>query len=291
MKKVTFTLLLVGLITTSCVSKKKYVALENQLANSTTNLQKTTLEKEKLEAKFKKIEERVKIYNNKINSLRDENVSLERNNLRFIDGNVIVLSKKQKEELRKTLAKVDTYKLSQAETLKDSINLAIDYTLKNSINSVGLYSYNDDDININIENTVVMISVSDKLLFKSGSYRVNKKAHSLLQKLASVINSEPSIDVMIEGHTDSQSIKTSSSIKDNWDLSVQRATAIVRLLEKKYAVESSRLIASGRGSSMPLTDNSTKKDRARNRRTRIIILPNLDKFFAMLSSETPAVKS
>ena len=290
MKKVTFTLLLLGLIATSCVSKKKYVALENQLSNSTTNLQKTTLEKERLEAKFKKIEERVENYNNKINSLRDENVTLERNNLQFIDGNVTVLSKKQKEELRKTLAKVDAYKLSQAKTLKDSINLAIDYTLKNSINSAGLYSYNDEDININIENTVVMISVSDKLFFKSGSYRVNKKAHPLLQKLAHIINSEPSMDVMIEGHTDSQSIKT-AAIKDNWDLSVQRATAIVRLLEKKYAVESSRLIASGRGSSMPLTDNSTKKDRARNRRTRIIILPNLDKFFAMLSSETPAVKS
>lgn len=290
MKQVTFTLLLLGLMTTSCVSKKKYVALEEQLANSTTHLQKTTLEKEKLEAKFRKIEERVQNYNNKINSLRDENVSLERNNLQFIYGNVTVLSKKQKEELGKTLAKVDANKLSNVKTLKDSINLAIDYTLKKSINSTGLYLYNDDDININIENTVVMISVSDKLFFKSGSYRVNKKAHPLLKKLADVINSEPSMDVMIEGHTDSQSIKT-ATIKDNWDLSVKRATAIVRILEKKHAVESSRLIASGRGSSVPLTDNSTKKNRARNRRTRIVILPNLDKFFAMLSSETSAIKS
>ncbi|MGB0880400.1 MAG: OmpA family protein [Polaribacter sp.] len=290
MKKVTFTLLLLGLMTASCVSKKKYIALENQLANSTSNLQKTTLEKERLEARFKKIEDRVKNYNNKINSLKDENVSLERNNLQFIDDNVTVLSKKQKEALRKTLAKVDANKLSKAKTLKDSINLAIDYKLKNSINSAGLYSYNDDDININIENTVVMISVSDKLFFNSGSYRVHKKAHPLLQKLAAVINSEPSMDVMIEGHTDSQSIKT-ATIKDNWDLSVKRATAIVRLLEKKHAVKSSRLIASGRGSSMPLTDNSTKKNRARNRRTRIVILPNLDKFFALLSSENSAIKS
>lgn len=286
MKKVTFTLLLIGLMTTSCVSKKKYVTLDNQLTSTKANLQKTTLEKEILVAKFDKIEKRIENYNNKINSLKDENVSLERNNLHFIDDNVIVLSKKQKEELKKTLTKVDAYKVSKAKTLKDSINLALDYTLRNSVNSIGIY--NDKDININIENTVVMISVSDKLLFNSGSYRVSKKAYPLLQKLADVINSEPSMDVMVEGHTDSRSIKT-ATIKDNWDLSVQRATAIVRLLEKKYAIKSSRLIAAGRGSSMPLADNIIKKNRARNRRTRIVILPNLDKFFAMLFSDTIAI--
>lgn len=286
-KSITPTLLLIGLMATSCVSKKKYVALDNQLTSTKADLQKTTLEKEILETKFEKIEKRIENYNNKINSLKDENVSLERNSLQFIDNNITVLSKNQKEALKNILTKVDANKLSKAKTLKDSINLALDYSLRNSANSLGIY--NDEDININIDNTVVMISVSDKLLFSSGSYRVNKKAYPLLQKLANVMNSEPSMDVMIEGHTDSRSIST-ATIKDNWDLSVKRATSIVRLLEKKYAVKSNRLIAAGRGSSMPLADNVIKKNRARNRRTRIVILPNLDKFFAMLFSDTTAFK-
>jgi chemotaxis protein MotB len=266
----------------SCVSKKKYVALVSKLQDTKVNLKKTTLEKNALKAKFSKIESRIYNYNKRINSLSDENVSIDRNSLKFTNNNFTVLSKQQKKSLNKTLTKVDVNKLSKAKNLKDSINLALDYNLKNSMKSAGLY--NDNDININVENTVVMISVSDKLLFSSGSSKVNKKAEPLLQKLVDVINSEPSMDVMVEGHTDSQSIKT-ASIKDNWDLSVQRATAIVRLLENKYFVKSKRLIASGRGSSMPLVDNNSKENRAKNRRTRIVILPNLDKFFALLAND------
>ena len=275
-------ILIISLIMVSCVSKKKYVALVSKLQDTKVNLKKTTLEKNALKAKFSKIESRIYNYNKRINSLSDENVSIDRNSLKFTNNNFTVLSKQQKKSLNKTLTKVDVNKLSKAKNLKDSINLALDYNLKNSMKSAGLY--NDNDININVENTVVMISVSDKLLFSSGSSKVNKKAEPLLQKLVDVINSEPSMDVMVEGHTDSQSIKT-ASIKDNWDLSVQRATAIVRLLENKYFVKSKRLIASGRGSSMPLVDNNSKENRAKNRRTRIVILPNLDKFFALLAND------
>ena len=272
------------LLVASCVSKKKYLELDEKLINTKASLQKTTIEKERLEAKFGSIEKRVENYNNKINSLRDENVTLERSNLGFTDDDITVLSEKQKVELGKTLSKIDAKKVAQAKTLKDSINLAVDYKVKKSMRSAGMYS--EEDININIENTVVMISVSNKLLFASGSFDVNKKANPLLQKIADVINSEPSMDVMIEGHTDSKTLNNpTNALKDNWDLSVKRATAIVRLLEKKYFIKSNRLIAAGRGSSMPLVKNNSKENRARNRRTRIVILPNLDKFFAMLSSD------
>ncbi len=280
MKKFIIPFVAISLLTTSCVSKKKYAQLEQQYIDANGNLQKTTLEKEALEAKFAKIEKRVDNYNNKINSLKDENVTLEKSKLNFSDDNKIILSKEQREGLTATLAKIDANKLAQAKTLKDTVNLVLDYNLKNSMHSAGIY--NDSDIDINVENTVVMISVSDKLLFRSGSAKVNKNAFPLLQKLADVINSEPSMDVMIEGHTDSQTINT-PTIKDNWDLSVKRATAIVRLLEKTYFIKPERLIASGRGSSVPLVLNDTKENRARNRRTRIVILPNLDKFFGMLA--------
>ena len=141
----------------------------------------------------------------------------------------------------------------------------------------------DEDISIDIDNTVVMISISDKMLFNSGSYRVSNKASGILTKLAEVINSEPSLEVMVEGHTDPRTIST-PVLEDNWDLSVKRATSIVRKLQKEYDVDPAKLIASGRSSYKPLVDNETKENMAKNRRTRIVLLPNMDKFFAMLSS-------
>ncbi|CAA0152900.1 OmpA/MotB family protein [Tenacibaculum maritimum] len=276
-------LMVIGMAT-SCVSKKKYVALEENYNNTRGTLQKTTLEKEALEKKFAKIEKRVENYNKKINSLRDVNSDLQKENDVKLDmvGNVAVISNTMKVKMRETLAKVDPSELANAKTLKDSLNIAVAHNLKKSIDTSSLE--NSDDVNINIDQTVVMISVSDKLLFNTASYRVNRKAYKLLSKLADVIKSEPSMDVMIEGHTDSRSIHN-EVIEDNWDLSVKRATSIVRLLEKKYGVDPSRLIASGRGSSVPLADNNSRVNRARNRRTRIVILPNLDKFFGLLAEE------
>ncbi|ALU76150.1 OmpA/MotB family protein [Tenacibaculum finnmarkense] len=282
MKKVSV-LAAVTVLTTACVSKKKYVQLEQQYKATQGTLQKTTLEKEALTAKFAKIENRVAIYNTKINSLRGINSGLRKQNdikLDMVEGAVI--SNDMKIKMRKTLENVDATELANAKTLKDSMNLAVSYQLKKSINVSELE--NSDDINVNIDKTVVMISISDKMLFKTASYNVNRNAYKTLKKLADIIKSEPSMDVMIEGHTDSRGIHN-EVIKDNWDLSVKRATSIVRILENKYKVNASRLIASGRGSSLPLVDNKTSANRARNRRTKIIILPNLNKFFGLMASE------
>ena len=161
------------------------------------------------------------------------------------------------------------------------INLAVSYNLKQNISE----GADADDIDINVDETVVMINVSDKLLFGSGSYRVTKEAQPLLKKLAEVINSEPAMEVMIEGHTDDRTMVKESYLQDNWDLSVRRATSIVRILQDKYNVEPSKLIAAGRSSYQPLVDNTNKDNMAKNRRTRIVIIPNLDKFFAMLESD------
>ena len=274
--KIISLLVTVVILTTSCVSKKKYIELEKQHKDIKGTLQKTAFEKKELELKFAKIEQRVNRYNTKINSLKQENdVKLD-----MVEGTV--MSNKMKEKMRKTLANVAPAELAKAKTLKDSMNLAISYQLKKSINVADFE--NLDDINVNIDQTVVMISISDKMLFKTGSYTINSKAYNTLSKLASIIKSEQSMDVMIEGHTDSRQIKT-SVLEDNWDLSVKRATSIVRVLEKRFGIDSSRLIASGRGSSLPLVDNKTNANRAKNRRTKIIILPNLDKFFGLLAGE------
>lgn len=278
MIKKIITIVVLAALLGSCVSKKKYVELEQDLSNTKGELQQTTIEKEELEAKFAKIEERVVEYNSKINSLQEINDK----QFFFVKDNLTVLSKNTRDNLNATLAKVSAEDLAGAKTLKDSMDLAISYKLKKSINETNLNE--DININVSIDKTVVMISVADSLLFKSGSYRINSKANDFLQKLAEVIKSEPSMDVMIEGHTDSKTIHT-AGIEDNWDLSVKRSTAIVRLLQNKYNVNPSQLIPAGRSSYVPLTDNDTKENRARNRRTNIILMPNLNKFFALLADE------
>ena len=272
------------LLTASCVSKKKYVALENQYVDTKANLQKTTLAKEALQSKITKIENRVALYNEKINSLKGDNITLKKENYLKLDkvGSGLVVSNKTRETMRKTLSKLAPEVLAEAKSLKDSLNLAISYNLKNKINSSNLN--NSDNIDLDIDQTVVMISISDKLLFNTASYRVKNAAYPIIEKLANVIKSEPSMDVMIEGHTDSRTIST-DMIQDNWDLSVKRATSIIRVLESKYNIDGSRLIASGRGSTIPLVPNTSKQNRAKNRRTRIVILPNLDKFFALIAAE------
>jgi chemotaxis protein MotB len=161
------------------------------------------------------------------------------------------------------------------------MNLAVSYNLQKSLDKSNFNE--DEDIAINIEESVVMISISDKLLFNTASYSINKKADDILGKIAAVINSEPSIEVMVEGHTDARTIST-SKVADNWDLSVLRATSVVRKLQKDFDVAPEKLIASGRSSYKPVADNESKDNMAKNRRTRIVILPNIDKFFALMAS-------
>ncbi|HNU59504.1 MAG TPA: cell envelope biogenesis protein OmpA, partial [Aquaticitalea sp.] len=192
MRKISIALLAV-VVMSSCVSKKKYVALEHENGQLKSELTKTKVEKEDLEAKFSAIQARVDQYNQKINSLTAESDAKMVN----VDGTVI--SENSKKAMRETLKKVPPAYFVNVKTLKDSMNLAVSYNLKNSIDTSNLQE--DEDIAVNIQETVVMISISDKMLFESASYKVSNKANNILQKLADVINSEPSIEVMVEGHT------------------------------------------------------------------------------------------
>lgn len=280
MKKISV-LLLLAIFTVSCVSKKKYLALQQENGEIKSELQKTRVAKEDLEAKFDKIQERVEAYNSKIMSLKEENDSkLE------VAENGTVISNKTKERMRETLKNVDPAKLSQAKTLKDSMNLAVAYNLEKTINESNINE--DEDFAVDINETVVMISIADNMLFNTASYRLSSKADKVLKKLADVINSEPSLDVMVEGHTDARTIST-VNIADNWDLSVLRATSVVRKLQDQYNVAPEKLIASGRSSYQPIASNDNAEDRAKNRRTRIIILPNIDKFFALMAENDTAI--
>ena len=162
---------------------------------------------------------------------------------------------------------------------KDSLNMALVMNLKGAIGNL-----DDKDINIKVDKGVVYIDISDKLLFKSGSYDVTDRAKVVLGKVAKVLNNQPDIEFLVEGHTDSVAFKNGILI-DNWDLSVKRATTVVRLLQEQYGLDPKRMSAAGRGQYLPVADNSTAEGRAANRRTRIVILPQLDQFFKLLEKK------
>ena len=283
MKKISI-LLVTAILLSSCVSKKKYLALEQENGEIKSELTKTRVEKEDLEKKFAVIEARVSDYNTKIQSLNEdvEGLTIE-NKAKFeVSKDGTVASGASKQKMRETLMNVDPAKLAAAKTLKDSMNLAVQYNLNKAIDTSDLNE--DGDIVVDINDTVVMISIADNMLFNTASYRVGNKADKILKKLADVINSEPSLDVMVEGHTDARSINT-DKITDNWDLSVLRATSVVRKLQKQFKVAPEQLIASGRSSYQPLVENDSRANRSKNRRTRIILMPNIDKFFALMEAK------
>ncbi|MCB0703716.1 MAG: OmpA family protein [Saprospiraceae bacterium] len=197
-----------------------------------------------------------------------------------------IVSKTEAESIKKSLENIsDQYgfiqDLTQKIQQKDSLNLALVMNLKRSLSNI-----NDDDIQIEVRGGKVHVSISDKLLFDSGSSRLNTRAMEVLDKIATVVNDHDGLDIIVEGHTDNVPI-SNSCLKDNWDLSAHRATAVVRVLQDQYYVAPDRLMAAGRSQYLPIADNSSPAGQAANRRTEIVITPNLDQFFQLL--ESPAL--
>jgi len=193
-----------------------------------------------------------------------------------------VISGSQAESIKKSLDNIgskDAYiqNLQAALAHKDSLNMALVMNLKGAIGNM-----DDKDINIKVEKGVVYIDISDKLLFKSGSWDVNDAAKTVLGKVATVLKAQPDIEFMVEGHTDNKPYNHPGPLKDNWDLSVKRATSVVRILQGQYGLDPAHITAAGRGEYVPVGGNDTEDGRAANRRTRIVILPQLDQFFKLL---------
>ena len=217
--------------------------------------------------------------------LREDQIKfLQANNQDLINnlGNLTTLSQKGAENLEKSLESLkekDTRikSLRDAVTRKDSVTLALVTSLKGVLGDMS-----DEDIEINVEKGVVYVSISDKLLFRSGSFAVNNAAKEVLGKVAKVINDKPELEFMVEGHTDNVPIKVEGT-QDNWDLSVRRATSIVRILQKEFDVSPERMTAAGRAEYVPIADNDSSAGRAKNRRTRIVVLPKLDQFYDLIN--------
>jgi chemotaxis protein MotB len=211
---------------------------------------------------------------------------LRENNAQLLNrlSDLSVVSKTGAESIKKSLETMEEQgkyikDLTASLQRKDSLNLQLVMNLKKSLDNI-----NDDDVNIEVKKGVVFISLSDKLLFKSGSYEINKSADNVLAKIAKVVNDHKDIEILVEGHTDNVPMKN-DCMKDNWDLSVMRSTSIVRSLQSKYGVDPKRMTAGGRSEFLPKTSNENTAGRSTNRRTEIIITPKLDQFFELMKPE------
>ena len=285
MKKFIIAMSVLGLITTSCVSKKKYAELEARNKQTEDLLNTATV-------KLNMCLDEKNNLTHKLESMKNQNDLLKENNQQLINnmGNLTTLTQKGAENLEKSLESLREKDLTiknlrDAVTRRDSINLALVQSLKGVLSNL-----DDQDVDIKVEKGVVFINISDKMLFSSGSYTISKNAKSVLEKVAKVVKNKPDFEFMVEGHTDNVNIKT-SCIRDNWDLSVMRATEIVRVLQKDFGVAPERMTAAGRSYYVPLASNGDANGRALNRRTRIVILPKLDQFYTMIEEgmKDPAI--
>ncbi len=266
------------LIMTSCVSKKEFAALEEKQKETQDLLNSATVKLNSCLSDKAAAMARMEGYQNQLADMRKTNEDLINTK-----GNLTTLTQKGAENLEKSLESLKEKdlkitRLQDALNRKDSVTLAIVTSLKKAV------GINDPDIEINVEKGVVFISIADKLLFKSGSYNVTNEARGVLSKVAKVINSKPSFEAMVEAHTDNVPYNKGGVLEDNWDLSVKRATSVVRVLES-LDVNPQQLIAAGRSSYVPLVNNDTAENRAINRRTRIVVLPKIDEFYEMVEEE------
>lgn len=276
-KTLLFGVLSVVVIFSSCVSKKKFKTLQDQLnvaqqdatscGNAAARLKLDNTNKEELI-----VDLRSQLTDCK--KMRDKQLTTV--------GDLTVLSQSANNNIKETLAQLERkdkyiHLLQAAKSKADSLNLALAVNLKGVLKD-GL---DDKDVDIKVDKTVVFINLSDNVLFKKGSSDLSPKASEVLAKIAKIIESRPELEVMVEGYTDSDPIKNACN-KDNWDLSVHRSTSVVRLLQGEFKINPNRLIAAGRAEFNELVPNTTPENKTINRRTRIIILPKLNEFYELL---------
>ncbi len=271
----------------SCVSSKKLKTCERQAAQELSAHAQTKQALSDCENQRKLYESKVADLQAQLSAMKDQTTFLKENNtqaLRQLE-NLSVISSSQAESIRKSMENMGVkdnmiFSLQSSLAQRDSLNMALVMNLKGAIGNL-----DDKDINIKVDKGVVYIDISDKMLFKSGSYNITDKASEILGKVALVLKNQKDIEFMVEGHTDNVPFSRGDLV-DNWDLSVKRATAVVRVLQNKYGLSPSMMTAAGRSEYQPLGPNDSAEGKAANRRTRIVILPQLDQFFKLL--ERPA---
>jgi chemotaxis protein MotB len=244
-----------------------------EISGLKNNVADLTSKNNTLNAQYRELTEKDEDLQRRYNSLLDESLSsTEQLNMALkAKSDELALKEQMLSERERTLRE-----MQQTIARQDSIANRLNSILRNS-----LLGFNSDELSVEIKNGKVYVSMTDKLLFKSGSATVEDKGKEALKVLGDVLDNNPDIDILVEGHTDNVPIRT-NLYKDNWDLSVGRATSIVRILSVDYKIDPTRLTASGRGEYYPKADNGTADGRAKNRRTEIILSPKLDEIMELL---------
>ncbi|MEM9822730.1 MAG: OmpA family protein [Bacteroidota bacterium] len=294
-------LLALGLSLPACVSKKQFAALQTQLDASNqelgecgekindymSRLSTCEQEKEQLRGEIRSQESNLQFREEQIKDLKEQisDVRNQRDKQIKQVEDLTDLSKSASDNINESLSQLaqkDKYihLLQAAKTKADSINLALAVNLKSVLRD----GIDDNDVEVKVDKTVVFINLSDKMLYQSGSANITPRANEVLGKIATIIESRPNLEVMVEGYTDNMPINQ-TCFKDNWDLSVKRATSVVHVLQSTYNIDPNRLIAAGRGEYNALASNDTPEGRATNRRTRIIILPKIGEFYDLLNPD------
>lgn len=277
----------------SCASKKKMLAVQTEKDQIQLQLDKVRTDLSDCDGKVAKLNTDLRNRQSELDAgmartkeMQDQLDFLKKNNNALLDrmSDLSVISKEGAESIKKSMEVMGNQgsyirDLNSNIQRKDSLNMALVMNLKRSLQDVS-----DEDVQIEVKKGVVYVSLSDKMLFNTGSYDLTTRAEDVLGKVAKILNDYKQIDILVEGHTDNVPFR-SGNLTDNWDLSVKRATSVVRTLQMKYGVDGSRMIAGGRGEYMPKMDNTTKDSRGMNRRTEIIITPKLDQFFNLYTPE------
>ena len=252
------TIAVMGVSLTSCVSKKQYEAL---------NLN------------YKQCIEGAAERQREIQDLKSANAGLTSENTLLRDQNGALKSSLDACLANQGKGSSNKYikQLISTNSKNDSLNLALSNKLKRSLDNVA-----DADVDVKVLKGVVMISLSDKMLYKTGDYNILPAARDVLGKVAKVINDYDTYSVLIEGNTDNVPLASANLPKDNWDLSALRGTAVAKILQSEFGVNPNRITAGGRSEYNPKTTNASVSGRAENRRTEIIIMPKLDEFMKLM---------
>ena len=281
MMKRIFFILSVGLLLTSCVSKKKFAELQGNYNKLNTELQATQLSLAECNANSRGLEGRLHDAQRTTDDWTDRY-----NDLKKTLDNSIAANATGGVNISKLVDQINESnrfikQLIEAKDRSDSLNRTLTENLTRS-----LTREETKEVNVQVLKGVVYVSLADNMLYKSGSYEINERASETLSKIAKIIKDYKDYDVLIEGNTDNVPI-SKTNIRNNWDLAALRASSVVQELQNRYGVDPKRLTAGSRGEYNPIMSNDTEVGRQRNRRTQIIITPKLDEFMELID-QAPA---
>ena len=269
-------LALTAVLFTSCVSTKKHNALSDEYVGLKNIHEKNLSDLARAQHELVSLKKQVQRDSLELARLRSQNDRLVSNM-----GEMATLSKKEAENLEKSLEKINEkdmqiQRLQDAIDRKDSVTFALVTSIKGAIGDL-----NDEDIQIKVDKGAVFVSISDKFLFKSGSYRLNSSAMTVISKVAKILEAKADFEVMVEGHTDNVSYRK-GELEDNWDLSVKRSTSVVKIITKNSKTDPKRLTAAGRSEYLPIDTSNSVEGRQKNRRIEVILTPKLDELYELL---------